>query len=184
MDNGTHALNIFTSFVDHSFVAWNFFWLVFCFCLCAVVDGEGESSIGSPVSAAEVSDGGLLYRVKSCPGIVDQVESSQNSQPQPNDMDDQLLRSIHLELQLSESREETRVQLRVRSQSRVSQTQLQQHRYSCGALEDHQRESQFKLQWLLFHSSAVKTRVVCVKGKSPPTFHSNMAKCVSHFSYL
>ena len=140
MDNGTHALNIFTSFVDNSFVAWNFFWLVFCFCLYVVVDGEGESSVGSPVSAAEVSDGGLLYRVKSCPGIVDQVESSQNSQPQPNDMDDQLLRSIHLELQLSESREETRVQLRVRSQSRVSQTQLQQHRYSCGALEDHQRQ--------------------------------------------
>ena len=131
---------LWTFFVDNSFVAWNFFWLVFCFCLCAVVDGEGESSVGSPVSAAEVSDGGLLYRVKSCPGIVDQVESSQNSQPQPNDMDDQLLRSIHLELQLSESREETRVQLRVRSQSRVSQTQLQQHRYSCGALEDHQRQ--------------------------------------------
>jgi hypothetical protein len=69
-----------------------------------------------------------LYRVKSCPDIVDQMN---------NDLDGLLPKNIHLELELNKtngesSSQQTLVLLRVASRSRRdSQTQ----RYSCGALD-------------------------------------------------
>lgn len=69
-----------------------------------------------------------LYRVKSCPDIVDQMN---------NDQDGLLPKNIHLELELNKtngesSSQQTLVLLRVASRSRRdSQTQ----RYSCGALD-------------------------------------------------
>ena len=75
--------------------------------------------VGESLMDRSLSEDGL-YRVKSCPDIVDQLNE-----------DDGLPKSIHLELELS-SKGRHQVQLRVRSAQsrRDSQTQ----RYSCGAL--------------------------------------------------
>lgn len=72
-----------------------------------------------------------LYRVKSCPDIVDPMNQMNN------DQDGLLPKNIHLELELNKtngesSSQQTLVLLRVASRSRRdSQTQ----RYSCGALD-------------------------------------------------
>ena len=117
-------------------------------CLCVDI---GDGLVCSP-SGSSSDDGLMLYRVKSCPDIVDQLQVENeiigqvNPTSQQQQQQQQLPSSIHLELQLSGHCDETRVRLRVHSQSRQSRLtqQTQQQRYSCGAL-DHKSTSTVEL---------------------------------------
>lgn len=71
-------------------------------------------------------DEGCLYRVKSCPDIVDQLTTTTKAECDPSPQSSQLVAA-----QLKEKR----VRLRARDSARDQRPLADQQRYSCGALE-------------------------------------------------